>query len=261
VLILLPPSESKAEVARGKPLVLEGLSFPELTVTRSAVLDALIEVSARPDAMACLDVPRTLVEVVARNVRLRSLPTAPAERVYAGVLYDALAAGDLDAASRRRARARFVVISALWGAIRLGDRIPPYRLNMCGRLPGLGHLPQVWQEPLARVLPAQARRGVVVDCRSSDYVTAWRPAGDVADRTVKVKIVREREGRRSAVSHSAKHTRGLVARRLVLEAADPRHPVELAEVLSPHFDVALQSPARSGQPWELQVVEPAHPPS
>lgn len=256
MLILLPPSESKADVTRGKPLDLEGLSFPELTATRSAVLDALIEVSGQPDAMARLDVPPTLVEVVARNVHLRSLPTAPAERVYTGVLYDALAAGDLDGPSRRRARSRIVVISALWGAVRLGDRIPPYRLNMCGRLPGLGHLPQVWQEPLGRVLPAQARRGVIVDCRSSDYVTAWRPARDLADRTVTVKIVRERDGQRSAVSHSAKHTRGLVTRRLVLDAGDPRRPEELAETLAPHFDVTLLAPARPGKPWELQVVEP-----
>lgn len=257
MLILLPPSESKAEVTRGKPVDLEALSFPELTATRATVLDALIDVSGGPDPMTALGVPKTLVDVVARNVHLRSLPTAPAERIYTGVLYDALDAGDLDGPSRRRARSRIVVISALWGAVRLGDRIPPYRLNMCGRLPGLIHLPQVWQGPLGEVLPAQARRGVIVDCRSSDYVTAWRPAGDLADRAVTVKIVRERDGQRSAVSHSAKRTRGLVARRLVLEAADPRHPQELAEVLSPHFDADLLAPSRSGRPWELQVVEPA----
>jgi hypothetical protein len=259
VLILLPPSESKADVVRGKPLDLDGLSFPELAATRAAVLDGLIAVSGGPDAMTRLGVPKTLVEVVARNVHLRSLPTAPAERVYTGVLYDALAAGDLEGAARRRARSRIVVISALWGAVRLGDRIPPYRLNMCGRLPGLGHLPQVWQGPLGEVLPALARRDVIVDCRSSDYVTAWRPNGDLAERTVTVKIVRERDGQRSAVSHSAKHTRGLVARRLVLDAADPRRPEELAEALAPHFDVVLLAPARPGKPWELQVVEPAPP--
>jgi uncharacterized protein len=257
VLILLPPSESKAEVARGKPLDLASLSFPELTATRTAVLAGLIEASGKPDAMERLGVGPSLREVVAANVHLRAAPTAVAERIYTGVLYDALAASDLDTASRRRARARIVVISALWGAVGLGDRIPPYRLNLCGRLPGLGHLPQVWQAPLAQVLPERAHKGVVVDCRSAEYVTAWRPSGSVAERTVTVKIVRERHGQRSAVSHNAKHTRGLVARRLVLDAADPRRPEELAEVLAPHFDVTLVDPGRPGRPWALQVVEPA----
>ena len=137
MLILLPPSETKAPVRRGKPLDPSGLSFPTLAPTRAAVLDALIEVSAKPDATKRLGVSAGLSDVVRRNVALRDAPTAAAESVYAGVLYDALGLADLDTASRRRARAWIVVISALWGAVRLGDRIPPYRLNMCGRLPGV----------------------------------------------------------------------------------------------------------------------------
>jgi uncharacterized protein len=257
VLILLPPSESKATIRRGKPLDLDGLSFPPLAATRTAVLDALVDVSGEPDAMQRLGVPAGLTDVVRRNVALREAPTAPAERIYSGVLYDALGAADLDAASRRRARAWIVVISALWGAVRLGDRIPAYRLNMCGRLPGLAHLTDVWRAPLGEVLPIQARRGLVVDCRSAEYATAWRPAGPLAERTVVVKVVRERDGVRSAVSHNAKHTRGLVARRIVTDGIDPRRPDLLAEALSAHFDVDLAPPERSGRTWELRVVEPA----
>ena len=72
-----------------------------------------------------------------------------------------------------------MVISALWGALRLDDRIPAYRLNMCGRLPGLGHLPDVWRAPLGDVLHAAAGRRLVVDFRSSEYATAWRPTAGV----------------------------------------------------------------------------------
>jgi cytoplasmic iron level regulating protein YaaA (DUF328/UPF0246 family) len=256
VLIVLPPSETKRPVRRGKPFEPAALSFPPLAATRAAVLDALVEVSAEPDAAVRLGVPTSLTDTVRRNLALRDSPSAAAETVYAGVLYDALGLAGLDPASRRRARAWIVVISALWGAVRLGDRIPPYRLNMCGRLPGLDHLPQVWRAPLAEVLPAAARRGIVVDCRSSEYGTAWRPSGALAERTVVVKVFRHGDGSRGAVSHNAKYTRGLVARHIVVDAVDPRRPDGLAEALSKHFEVDLRRPERPGRTWELQVVEP-----
>jgi cytoplasmic iron level regulating protein YaaA (DUF328/UPF0246 family) len=260
VLILLPPSEAKAAAPRrGKPLDLAALSFPALAPTRAAVLEALIQVSGEPDAMRRLGVPPSLTDVVRRNVDLRDAPTAAVDRVYSGVLYDALGLADLDAASRRRARAWIVVISALWGAVRLGDRIPPYRLNICGRLPGLADLTDVWREPLAEVLPGAVRRGLVVDCRSGHYARVWRPTGALAERTVVVRVfrdVRANGGSRSAVSHNAKHTRGLVVRRIVTDGIEPRRPDALAEALSRHFEVDLWTPARPRRTWQLDVVEP-----
>ncbi len=256
VLVLLPPSETKTPVRRGRPLDPTALSFPPLAATRAAVLEALMEVSAEPDAAQRLGVAASMSEVVGRNVELRDAPTATAEKVYSGVLYSALGLADLDPASRRRARAWLVVISALWGAVRLGDRIPTYRLNMCGRLPGLAHLTDVWRGPLTDVLPAAARRGIVVDCRSAEYATAWRPTGMLAERTVVVKVLRDRGGNRSAVSHNAKRTRGLVVRRIVTDAVDPRRPEGLAEALSQHFEVDLRRPDRPGRTYELRVLEP-----
>jgi cytoplasmic iron level regulating protein YaaA (DUF328/UPF0246 family) len=256
VLILLPPSHTKAAVRRGRPLDPAGLSFPELAPTRDAVLEALIDISAEPEATRRLGEQASMEEVVRRNVELRDAPTAAAERIYSGVLYNALGLADLDSAARRRARAWIVVISALWGALRLRDRIPPYRLDMCGRLPGLGHMTDVWRGPLGDVLPDAARRGVVVDCRSTEYATAWRPAGKLAERTAVVKVFRERDGKRGAVSHNAKYTRGLVVRRIVTDGIDPRRPEGLAEALSAHFDVDVRPPDRPGRTWELRVTEP-----
>lgn len=256
VLILLPASDAKTPVHRGRSLDPAGLSFPPLAPTRAAVLDALIEVSAGPEAVRRLGVPTSLSDVVRRNVALRDAPTATAESVYSGVLYSGLGLADLDPSSRRRARAWIVVISALWGAVRLGDRIPPYRLDMCGRLPGLAHLTDVWHGPLAGVLPAAARRGVVVDCRSAEYATAWRPTGALAERTVVLRVVRDRDRARGAVSHNAKHIRGLVVRRIVTDAIDPRRPEGMAEALAEHFEVDLRRPGRPGRTWELHVVDP-----
>ena len=178
------------------------------------------------------------------------------EAVYSGVLFDALGLDDLEPAARRRARAWIVIISALWGAVRPGDRIPPYRLNMCGRLPGLAHLPQVWREPLTDVLPAAAGHGVVVDCRQAEYATAWRPSGVLAERTVTVKVLRSLETKRGAGAHSAKHTQGLLVRRIVTDAIDPDRPEKLADALSEYFQVELVEPDRPGRTWRLDVVEP-----
>ena len=147
-----------------------------------------------------------------------------------------------------------MVISALWGAVRLGDCIPTYRMDMCGRLPGLAHPPVVWRGPLADVLPAAAGRGLIVDCRSAGYATAWRPSGTLAERTVVMKVIR-RDGPRGAGSYNAKHTRGLVVRQIVIDAIDPHRPEDLAEALSERFKVELREPHRSGRSWELHVVE------
>jgi uncharacterized protein len=256
VLILLPASDRKATVRRGAALDPGALSFPTLAPTRAAVTEALIDVSAQPEAPRRLGVPATLGDAVRQNLAVLDAPTAPAGALYRGVMYDALALGDLDAAARRRARAWIVVISALWGAVRLGDRIPSYRLDMCGRLPGLAHLPEVWRAPLDDVLPAAAGAGVVVDCRSSEYATAWRPTGALAERTVVVKVVRADGSGRGVGSHNAKLARGLLVRRIVTEGLDPRGPEELATALSAHGLVDLEQPRRAGRSWELRIVEP-----
>jgi cytoplasmic iron level regulating protein YaaA (DUF328/UPF0246 family) len=254
-VLLLPPSEGKAVGSRGALLDLDRLSFPELSDCRRRVLDALVATSARPDALDVLDAPKGAADRVAANVELWSAPTLRAADLYTGVLYDALDLASLDTAAKRRAGRRLVVVSALFGALRPGDRVPSYRLSMGVDLPGVGPLARAWREPLERVLPAAAGRGVVVDLRSSTYVAAWKPNGELAERTVAVHVVRDGPGGRTAVSHMAKHTRGLVARELLASGADPRLPEELAESLSATFDVGLDDP-RPGCARRLEVVEP-----
>lgn len=235
---------------------MDALSFPALGPTRAAVLDALVAVSAEPDALRRLGAPPVARDVVDAHVRLLDAPAAPVATLYSGVLFDALGLSTLDAASRRRARSWIVVISALWGALRVGDRVPPYRLNMCGRLPGLAHLPDVWREPLDDALPAAAPRGVVVDCRVAEYATAWRPSGALAARTVVVKVVRADDPTRGESSHASKRVRGLLVRQLVTDAIDPPGPEDLPAALAAHFDVDLRRTARHGGTWELRVVAP-----
>lgn len=245
MLILLPPSETKATRRRGAPLRPGTLSFPELGDPRDRVARALAEVSARPDAPAVLGVSPALVDEIARNTRLSDAPTLPAGELYTGVLYDALDLAGLDAPARRRAQRRLLVVSALHGALRPADRVAPYRLSMGVNLPGVGPLAGFWRAHLEGVLPAQAGRGLVVDCRSSTYAAAWAPTGELARRWVAVRV--------PGATHQAKHTRGLVARALCELSADPRRPAALAELLGASFEVTLHPPARPGRPWVMDV--------
>ncbi|MBD3783606.1 MAG: peroxide stress protein YaaA [Micrococcales bacterium] len=248
MLILLPPSESKWNRPRGGPADPASWSFPELAGVRREVAGALARTSASPDAAGVLGVSPALLDDVARNLALDSLPATPAAQVYTGVLYDALDLASLDTAARRRANRWLVVVSALHGAVRPTDRITAYRLAMGVTLPGVGPLAQRWRPALDGPLTEAAGRGVVVDCRSAAYAAAWRPGRELADRWVQVRV--------PGASHLAKHTRGLVARHLCVEGVAARSAGAVAEVVGRGFEVSLHEPARSGAPWVLDVQAP-----
>jgi cytoplasmic iron level regulating protein YaaA (DUF328/UPF0246 family) len=225
VLILLPPSEGKTAAVRGKPLALADLSFPELTNARTVVLDALVELSGTPGAAAVLGVPVTQPELLERNQRLLGAPTARADRVYSGVLYDALGLTDLSPAGKRRAGSRVAITSALFGLVRPGDRIPAYRLSGDAKLPDVGPVAGHWRAHLGPVITEAVGRGLLVDLRSTSYAAFWRPA-DV--RTATVRVLHEVAGRRQVVSHFNKATKGRLVRALLEDGADPRTPQALA---------------------------------
>ncbi|MCW2811073.1 MAG: peroxide stress protein YaaA [Friedmanniella sp.] len=253
MLILLPPSEGKAAPARrGRAVDLAGLSAPELTPARVAVRDALVQASAGPDALERLGVGAGLAAEVAQNTRLATAAAAPAIRVYAGVLFAALDYNGLSPAARRRASRTVRVQSALWGPVRPLDLITPYRLSMGTSLPGVGPLAAFWRSRLDPVMVEAAGTGVVVDCRSATYAAAWRPAGAVARRTVAVRVFTEVAGRRTVVSHAAKHTRGLVARWLLEAPSPPRTPAQVAAVIADHARVELLDHGRPG--YSLDVL-------
>ena len=236
VLILLPPSEGKTAHAEGAPFEIEDLSFPELSAERRLVLDALAEVSAREDAMDLLGVGASLANEVARNINLHTEPAAKAHDIYSGVLFEALDYASLDEAARRRADESVIVISALWGAVRFGDRIPPYRLSMSVKLEPLGKLATWWKKRLAPVLDEAAGSQLIVDARSSTYAAAYKPTNG---NTVAVNVFQMRNGTPKVVSHFAKHTRGEVARFLVEQPVEPKNPGELLDLVQTKWEASL----------------------
>ncbi len=252
MLILLPPSESKATPGGGRrPFDLADLSWPELSAPRAQVLAELAQVSARPDALEVLKVGPSLVQEVAANRHLLSAPSAPASQVYTGVLYDAVNFSALPVAARRRAHQSVLIFSALWGVLRPGDRIPQYRLSMTAKLPGLSPLAGFWRQHLAPVL-ATADAGLVVDCRSASYQAAWVPGGTT--QVVSVNVYREIRGRRTVVSHAAKSTRGKLANFLLERpGALPRTAQALAKAVGTEFPSELTPPTRSQPSWQLAI--------
>jgi cytoplasmic iron level regulating protein YaaA (DUF328/UPF0246 family) len=231
VLILLPPSEGKTAPRRGKPLDLAALSTPGLTETRERVLDALVRLCTGDPVAAArvLDLPKTQLELVERNASLRTAPTARADAVYAGVLYEALEPATLSAAARRRATSRVRVTSSLFGLVAPGDRIPAYRLSGDAVLPGLGPVAGVWRAVLGPHVTELVGDGLLVDLRSSMYAAFWRPTG--LPRVATVRVLHELNGRRQVVSHFNKATKGRIVRALLEDRANPRSPARLAEAL------------------------------
>ncbi|MFS0703488.1 YaaA family protein [Cellulomonas sp. 179-A 9B4 NHS] len=250
MLVMLPPSEGKTPARSGAPVDLADLSHDALTPLRAKVVDALADVSARPDATGVLGVSPGLADEVARNTVLRDAPAAAASRVYTGVLYGAAGLDRLTPAARARAAQHVRIVSGLWGLVTPDDRIPAYRLSMGTDLPGIGPLAPAWRGALGEALAAEAAGTLVVDCRSAAYLAAWTPPAD-AD-WVTVRVLREVDGRRSVVSHHAKHTRGVLTRHLVTRRGRaPRDAEELAHVASALVGdallaVELDAPPRRG---------------
>jgi cytoplasmic iron level regulating protein YaaA (DUF328/UPF0246 family) len=254
VLVLLPPSEGKATGGSGPTLDLGGLSLPGLNPARAVVLEELIglcggSTGGEEKALEILGLGAKLRGEVAKNAGLRTAPTLPAGELYTGVLYDAFGLSTLSAAAKRRAGQSLLVFSGLWGAVRIGDKIPSYRCSMGVKLPGLGALGTYWRGPMAEVIPDVVGSGLVLDLRSSAYAAVWKPKGELATRTATVRVLQVTTvngvEKRSVVSHFNKATKGRVVRALLEDGAQPRDPAELAEALRDlGFDVEEQAPGK-----------------
>ena len=257
MLILLPPSEGKTAPSRGKPLDLAGLDFPDLHAARAETLDALVSLcTGRPSAEAAqvLGLGTTQLDLVERNAHLATAPTARAETVYTGVLYEALDLPTLDTAARRRAARQVAITSGLFGVVRPGDRIPAYRLSADVDLPGVGKVATYWGRHLGPAVEHAAGDGLVLDLRSGAYAPFWRPPRPLAARVATVRVLHEVDGRRKVVSHFNKATKGRLVRDLLTQGAAPRTPAELAGVLMDlGHQVEIGEPA-AGKPTPLDVV-------
>lgn len=224
VLVLLPPSETKAEGGGGLPLDLDLLSFPDLNPVRRKLTEALVDLARDvPASLVALGLSERQEAEVARNAALFTSPTMPALRRYTGVLYDALGFGSFTRAQARTASGRLAVASALFGVVRATDPIPAYRCSGDSALPGVGSLRELWRPVLEPTLRGLAE--LVVDLRSGTYANLAALPGAVT-----VRVVTEIGGRRTTVSHHNKAYKGQLARALAVAQREPTSVAALLRV-------------------------------
>ena len=254
MLIILPPSETKRPPPEvGSPLDLDRLSFPSLAPMRERVMAALAATSQRPDALRRLFVKPSLAGEVARNEHLRDLPTRSAVDTYAGPLYEGLDPESWSSHAEDRAARQLVIVSALWGAVRPADRIPPYRLYICARLVGMDRLEPAWRTVLPRILvDAAAGRGPVLDLRSRVYQAVGRPTG-LEDQTVTLRIRPSPGGPAHIGDVIAKRVRGEAASHLLSSVADPEDPLDIADLLATRWSLEVEPPAGRNRAWTITL--------
>lgn len=256
MLIVLPPSEGKTAPAGNSTLDLGSLSFPILGKPRSAVLASLVKTCrSDPKAAAILGLgPRQAAEV-SGNVRLRSAPCGPAIEVYTGVLYDALGFKSLGRVARRRVNSMVTIASALFGLLRPNDGIPAYRLSADTSLPGIGPLARVWRQPVCNAL--ESVPGVILDLRSAAYSGLGPLPASAAGRAVTGRVLLEREGKRSIVSHHNKATKGRIVRSLAEYGSKATDVDALVhDLLALGYHCELQSARTIGTAPTLDIVVP-----
>lgn len=229
MLIILPPSETKATGGDGAPLSMENLLLSsqseKVTETRTRLASTLAEMTDE-DSLKLIGLKPTQAEHLERNAELLTSPTLPAIERYTGVAYDALDVNGqrtgtpLDSAARQR----LAIGSALFGVIGAEDMIPYYRLSAGSKVRVEGKAATVrsqWSKVLTPALEAWrdsvpvASNGII-DLRSGGYLNLGPVKG-----ALKLRVESEYpDGTRKVVSHFNKHYKGLVARQLAQASAD-----------------------------------------
>ncbi|WP_116200097.1 peroxide stress protein YaaA [Amycolatopsis circi] len=228
MLVLLPPSETKADGGKGAPLDLDTLSFPELNPVRAKLADALVELAGDvPASLAALGISARQADEVARNAQLWTSPTMPALRRYTGVLYDALDVKSFTRAGLAKAQQRLAVTSSLFGVVAATDPIPAYRLSGGNTVPALGTVRGLWKPVLEPVL--RDVEGLIVDLRSGTYAAFAKLRADAV--TVRV-VTEDTNGNRTTVSHFNKAYKGKLAAVLATSRSEPSTVDQLMRVVA-----------------------------
>jgi uncharacterized protein len=224
MLVILPPSETKvAGGVEGSSLSIPALSFPVHNPVRDVLVTELESLAIDAEAsIVALKLGKNGAGDVQRNREIRRSPVLPAIHRYAGVLYDALDWGSLEASVTTQASKTVAIFSALFGLVRGSDLIPAYRLSCDSKLPG-GKLAQRYL-PLAAEL-WDSVDGFVLDLRSEGYRSLSPLPGN---RGVFVSLVKPGAvGSRGSLGHHNKATKGRLVRALIDSGVDLRSVEEL----------------------------------
>lgn len=254
--ILLPPSAGKTTKESTNHLQLEKLWQAErLTQTRRQLIDDVQNTALLADAAQIFKLGPKNAHEISQNLEVYDAPALAAWQLYDGVLYEAAkfaqifsygacaqdgqgqgqgnqpqgsgqgqggqSQADQSQGLQRQLEELTLVFSALFGPVRLTDLITPHRLSGSVKLPGQGSVASIWSKALKELLTQQLSGHVVVDLRSAEYGAMYRPTrgSDCLLLNIAVAKVNPATGKRSVVSHWAKHTRGLLAGALLRAVA------------------------------------------
>lgn len=243
--ILLPPSAGKTTKETTNHLQLEKLWQAEhLTQTRRQLIDDVQNTALLADAAQIFKLGPKNAHEISQNLEVYDAPALAAWQLYDGVLYEAAkfaqifssgacaqdgqgqvdnhrgdqpqgsqGQGSQGQGGQGQLEELTLVFSALFGPVRLTDLITPHRLSGSVKLPGQGSVASIWSKALKELLTQQLSGHVVVDLRSAEYGAMYRPTrgSDCLLLNIGVAKVNPATGKRSVVSHWAKHTRGLLA--------------------------------------------------
>lgn len=246
--ILLPPSAGKTTKESTNHLQLEKLWQAEhLTQTRRQLINDVQNTALLADAAQIFKLGPKNAHEISQNLEIYDAPALAAWQLYDGVLYEAAkfaqifsygacaqdgqgqgqgnqpqgsgqgqggqSQADQSQGLQRQLEELTLVFSALFGPVRLTDLITPHRLSGSVKLPGQGSVASIWSKALKELLTQQLSGHVVVDLRSSEYGAMYRQTrgSDCLMLNIGVAKVNPATGKRSVVSHWAKHTRGLLA--------------------------------------------------
>lgn len=270
MIILLPPSSGKTAPTTGASLVLSSLLFgSELTTCREKLIKDLHRVCSHADAAQVLKIGPNTISDIADNLDIYEAPTTTALNLYTGVLFEAAKFNQtLENATTENPQttaalptdilnSEIMIFSGLWGVVRPRDLLPNYRLSASVKLPNIGAVATYWKQQLNPLLNAALKDQIVVDCRSGEYRKMWTPSAKHPCELLQVVVQREdpRTGKRSVVSHNAKHMRGVLAGALFKQRATGKlaedvsasQIVEIASNIPTVIDVEVSAANASGE--------------
>lgn len=262
LVILLPPSEAKAEGTKGLKLDLSKLKFPLLKSARAKLIKELVEISQKQPikAQKLLGLSNKQLGELEMNKNLLKRPSAKAIEIYSGVLYEALDFSHLSKTAQDWIGKKVFIASALYGLVGAFDKITAYRLSGDQTLPHSGSVKKYWQSNLIKILNKTFEKNLILDLRSSVYAAAWQPNKDsihnfVIGRVVK-KVKQNGKFVYKTVSHHNKATKGKVVAALASAAVNPKSAIELERTLKKLGIESKLEPKHHDAPYTMTIVMP-----
>lgn len=227
---------------------LEGVtkaSRPDLLEVATELSDYLKSLSVAQVAAVMKVSPKLAASVVDMIASWSADGTGwrPALDSFIGDIYSGLQAQEWSAADRAYADGHMRILSGLYGALRPGDGVKPYRLEMGYRLPDepYRNLYKFWGDRIARTLPST---DILVNLTAAEYSKAVLPYLDKRVQVVSPQFLTQhpKTGQPSFVVVHAKIARGAFAGWLVRDRISDVAGLAAFDQLGYRYDAGLSTP-------------------